>query len=71
MGFLVKAKHGLNQHGGEKTKFSLQKRENRREGVKEKEKRRGRGRRRIQAKIKPRYGTLDFCMELHGIRKFV
>ena len=33
--------------------------------MEKKEKRRGRGRRRIQAKIKPRYGTLDFCMETH------
>ena len=68
MGFDL-AKHGLNLKMGFKTKFGLIL-ENQKTGMKrgegEKKKRRKRKRRRREERSssKPRYRTLDFCMEL-------
>ena len=58
MGFIWRAKHGLNKHGIKKTKIGLilgRRTKREREGEEEEEEEEDRG-----AKIKPRYGTLDF-----------
>ena len=68
MGFDL-AKHGLNLKMGFKTKFGLilEKKKTgmkRGEGEKKKKRKRKRRRREERSSSKPRYGTLDFCMEL-------
>ena len=69
MGFW-RAKQGLSKTWNLKTKIGLMFRRELKNGW-EKERRRGRGREEEVQARPTRYGTLDFCMELHGIRKFV